>query len=66
MNWEGIATFLVAIGGFLTVCVNLAITIINFRDNRKGKIAAERREAKLDSVKTHIEKVANAIPDKSS
>lgn len=61
IDWQGIATVIGAVGGFLTVLVTLGIQIINFRDQRKMRDGDERREAKLDQVHATVTQVANVL-----
>lgn len=50
VDWNGLALFLPALGVFLTAIATLVMQIITWRDNRRGKIAAERRERTLNKM----------------
>ena len=49
-DWNGAAVFLGAFGAFLGTIATLAMQIITWRDNRRGREAAERRERTLNAV----------------
>lgn len=61
MTLEGLATLIGSVGGFLTVCVTLAIQIINFRDARRIKLEQEIHKAKLDAIISDV-KVIKEMP----
>lgn len=50
IDWGGIATVIGAVGGFLTVVATLVMQIISYRDARREKLAARRREVTLNRV----------------
>ncbi len=50
MDWNGAAVFLGAFGAFLGSLVTVYMQYVTWRDNRKGKAAAERRERTLIKV----------------
>lgn len=49
-DWNGIATLIGAVGGFLTVLVTLAIQIINFRDQRRARLEQEAHKQILCNI----------------
>jgi hypothetical protein len=51
---EGVAPVIAAVGALLTTVTTLAFQIVNFFDQRKLKLDAARREAKLDKLHTVV------------
>jgi hypothetical protein len=60
VNWQGIATLIGAVGGFLTVLVTLAIQIINFRDARRIRLEQAAHKDLLCAIHTDVQAIKKA------
>ena len=54
IDWGGIATLVGAVGGFITVMVNVFITIMNWRDNRRLRLEQETHKQLLCNIATQV------------
>lgn len=50
IDWNGAAVFLGAFGAFCASIATVYMQVITWRDNRRGKRSAERRERTLNAV----------------
>lgn len=66
IDWGGVAAVIGAVGGFLGVCVNLAFSVINFRDARRAKREQETHKELLCSIATQVGADDKTIPPKIS
>lgn len=60
VDWSGLGMLVGAIGGFLTVLVNLFITIMNWRDQREAREEAMRHKEILCSIADQVGANTNA------
>lgn len=63
VDWGGVATLVGAVGGFLTVLVNVFITIMNWRDQREAREEAVRHKEILCSIADQVGASPNANMD---
>lgn len=54
MDYQGLAIFIAAVGGFLTVVVSLVLQVLSFRQQSKIALAGLARDAKIEEMHKSI------------